>query len=147
MILPHDSPIVRALSRVLIPVVQIYAIYVLFHAQHSPGGGFVAGVLFGTSLVLSLLVFGTGHSNGFIEELASRADGLGLFLFAGIGVLCILGGEVFLNYESLEIPGMDSSARRSLGIVGTQIGVALDVAVAAISIFFSLSPQKEDLRG
>lgn len=145
MILPHDSPIVNMLSRLLIPVIQLYAIYVIFHAQYSPGGGFVGGVLFGTSLILTVLVFGTAHSQGYIEKIAFRADGLGLLLFAAIGTLCILGGTLFLDYAALAAPGLDAASRRSFGIVGTQVGVALDVMVVAISIFFSLSPQEEEV--
>jgi multicomponent Na+:H+ antiporter subunit B len=142
MIDPHDSTIVRTLTRVLIPVIQLYAVYVIFHAPFSPGGGFVGGVLFGSSLILTMLVFGTSHSKSFIERVALRGDGLGLLVFAAIGVLCILWGGEFLNYAAVGIPGMDDASRRSLGIVGTQIGVAMDVAVVAISIFFSLSPQE-----
>ncbi len=144
MILPHDSMIVQTLSRLLIPVIQLYAVYVVLHSQYSPGGGFVGGVLFGASLILTVLVFGTNHTQGFIERVAFRSDGLGLLVFAGIGLLCILGGGEFLNYAALQIPGMDSASRRALGIVGTQIGVAMDVSVVAISLFFSLSPQEED---
>jgi multicomponent Na+:H+ antiporter subunit B len=42
----------------------------------------------------------------------------------------------------LEIPGLEMASRRSLGIVLTQIGVAVDVAVTAISIVFSLSAEE-----
>jgi multicomponent Na+:H+ antiporter subunit B len=144
MIQSHDSLIVQTLGRLLIPVIQLYSVYVLFHAQYSPGGGFVGGVLFGASMVLTILVFGTGHAKGFIEKMAFRADGLGLLLFLGIGTLCIFFGELFFNYAALQVPGLDPASRRSLGIVGTQIGVALDVSVVAISIFFSLSLQEDD---
>ena len=144
MIRPHSSPVIQTLSRILIPVIQLYAVYILFHAQYGPGGGFVGGILFGTSLILTILVFGTGHSKGFIEKLAFRADGLGLLLFGGVGLLSILFGMEFLNYDGLPIPGVERATRHSVGIVLTQIGVALDVAVVAISIFFSLSTEEED---
>ena len=144
MIRPHDSPIVTMLSRLLIPVVQLYAVYVIFNAQYSPGGGFVGGVLFGTSLILSVLVFGTPREKSYIQKLATHADGLGLLLFAVIGTLCIIAGKVFLNYSALAIPGLDTASRHALGIIGTQVGVAMDVSVVSISIFFNLSPQEEE---
>ena len=50
----------------------------------------------------------------------------------------LIGGGEFLNYSALQVPGVADSARRSLGIVLTQIGVALDCAVTALSIVFSL---------
>ncbi len=68
-----------------------------------------------------------------------HGDGLGLILFAGVGGLCLIGGGEYLNYANLEVPWLDPAARRSLGIVLTQIGVAIDIAVTAVSIVFSLS--------
>lgn len=143
MIQPHDSLIVQTLGRLLIPVIQLYSVYVLFHAQYSPGGGFVGGVLFGASMVFTILVFGTDHAKGLIETMAFRADGLGLLVFLAIGTLCIFFGQIFFNYAALQLPGLDPASRRSLGIVGTQIGVAIDVSAVAISIFFSLSPEED----
>ena len=140
MILPHDSIIVQTLGRILIPVIQIYSLYIIFHAQYSPGGGFVGGVLFGTSLVLTILIFGAEHTRGFIQRVIRRSDGLGLLVFASIGILCILGGQTFLNYSALPVPGMDSAVKHAIGIVATQVGVAMDVAVVSVSIFMNLSP-------
>jgi len=58
--------------------------------------------------------------------------------------LCLIGGGEFLNYSDLEIPWVTTdSRRRFLGILMTQIGVAVDVAVTAISIVFSLSSSDE----
>ena len=58
MIRVHDSIIVQMLGRLLIPLVQLYAVYILLFGQYSPGGGFAAGVIFGASLILAVLVFG-----------------------------------------------------------------------------------------
>ena len=107
----------------------------------------MGGALFGVSLILTVLVFGSDHSKGFIERVAFRSDGLGLMVFGGIGLLCIIWGGEFLNFAALRIPGVDTPSKRSLGIIGTQVGVAIDVAVVAISIFFSLSPQEDENEG
>jgi multicomponent Na+:H+ antiporter subunit B len=139
MIHPHDSVIVKTLSRLLIPLVQLYAVYILFFGQYSPGGGFVAGVMLGASLIFAILVFGPeGNPSGLAKKVL-QGDGLGLIIFAGVGGLCLIGGGEFLNYANLQIPGLEPSARRSLGIVLTQIGVALDIAMTAVSIVFSLA--------
>jgi len=141
MIHPHDSPIVRHLSRVLIPFLQLFAVYVVVHGQYSPGGGFVGGVVFGTSLILGLLAFGTGQGQGqgLAHTVAFRWEGVGLLLLAGVGTLCLIGGAEFLNYHALLLPGMEASARRWTGILLAQIGVGIDVAATAVAIFFSLS--------
>ena len=65
-----------------------------------------------------------------------------MLIYGGVGGLCMIGGGEFLNYANMQIPGLEAASRRSLGIVLTQIGVAVDVAVTAISIVFSLSAEE-----
>ncbi|MDA1312078.1 MAG: cation:proton antiporter [Acidobacteria bacterium] len=135
----HDSVIVRHLGGGLIPLVQIFALYILFFGQHGPGGGFVGGVMMGTSFILGILVFGPTDRSTVVAKRVAEADGVGLIIFAAVGGLCLIGGGQFLNYAELEIPGLAAPSRRYLGILLTQIGVAVDIAVTAVSIVFSLS--------
>ncbi len=144
MIQPHDSVLVQTLGRILIPWIQLFGLYVLFFGQYGPGGGFVGGVLLGTSVILAILVFGPGSSHSAIAKKIIHGDGLGLIIFAGVGGLCLIGGGEFLNYANLEIPGLETASRRYVGIMLTQIGVAIDVAVTAISIVISLSFDDHD---
>ena len=143
MIHAHDSIIVRTMSRMLIPLIQLFALYVVFFGQFGPGGGFSGGVILGTSLILGILVFGPEAPVSRLAQKVIHGDGIGLLIFVGVGGLCLIGGGEFLNYANLEIPGIDlidsAAQRRSLGIVLTQIGVAVDIAVTAISIVISLS--------
>ncbi len=140
MINAHDSIIVRTMTRMLIPLIQLFALYVLFFGQFGPGGGFAGGVMLGTSLIFGILVFGPNGTPCRLAKKVIHGDGIGLMIFVGVGGLCLIGGGEFLNYANLDIPGIDSDAqRRSLGILLTQIGVAVDIAVTAISIVISLS--------
>jgi multicomponent Na+:H+ antiporter subunit B len=146
MIAAHDSLIVHTITRVLLPLTQLYGIYVLFFGQYGPGGGFVGGVIFGASLILTLLVFGARSNENYLARRALHADGLGLIIYAGIGGLCMIFGGQFLNYSAVPLPGLDLPATRSLGILGTMIGVAVDIAVTTISIVDSLSLADEEGR-
>jgi multicomponent Na+:H+ antiporter subunit B len=140
MIHAHDSAIVRTMSRLLIPLIQLFALYVLFFGQSGPGGGFVGGVMLGASFILGILVFGPEAAPCRLAKKVIHGDGIGLLIFVGVGGLCLIGGGQFLEYSNLEIPWVDAdSSRRFLGILMTQIGVAVDIAVTAISIVFSLS--------
>ena len=146
MIAAHDSLIVLTISRVLLPVIQLYGIYVLFFGQYGPGGGFVGGVIFGASLILTLLVFGARSNENYLAKRALHVEGLGLVIFAGIGGLCMIFAGQFLNYSAVPLPGFDLPATRSIGIAGTMIGVAVDIAVTTISIVDSLSLADEEGR-
>ena len=144
MIYAHDSLIVQTLSRFIIPLIQLFGFYVLFFGQYGPGGGFVGGVIIGTSLIFGVLVFGLDPGRSAMVKRVLHGDGLGLLIFAGVGGLCLIGGGEFLNYADLHIPGMETPTRRYVGILLTQIGVATDVAVTAISIVMSLSLTEND---
>ena len=137
MIQAHDSVIVLTLGRLLIPLMQLFGLYV-------PGGGFVGGVIFATSMILSILIFGPSASYSKVARKVVHGDGLGLLIFAGVGGLCMIGGGEFLNYADLQIPGLEVASRRYLGILLTQIGVAVDVGVTGIAIVFSLSSDGND---
>ena len=135
----HGSVIVRRTGMLLIPIVQLYALHVLVFGQFGPGGGFVAGVMLGSSLILGLLVVEREHRTRLLAHRLMRGDGVGLIIFAGIGGLCLIGGGEYLNYSSVAIPGLEDARQRYIGILLTQVGVAIDVAVAAISIVLSLA--------
>lgn len=141
--IPHDSIIVQQSGRFLIPLVQLFGLYVLFFGQYGPGGGFVGGVLLGASLIAGILIFGPEGLSAATANKILRTDGLGLIIFVGFGGLCLIGGGQFLNYASFEIPGLEAPARRHVGIIVTQVGVALDIAVAAVSIVYSLSAEEQ----
>ena len=143
MIHPHDSVIVRTLGRIVIPVAQLFGLYVLVFGQYGPGGGFVGGVILAASIILAILVFGLDAPDSHLAPVVLHGDGLGLLIFAFVGGMCLIGGGQFLNYSHLDVPGLDEASRHYLGILLTQVGVAVDVAVTGVSIAVSLSADDE----
>jgi multicomponent Na+:H+ antiporter subunit B len=134
MIEKQESIIIKTLCRSLVPFVQMFGLYVIMHGHSSPGGGFQGGVILGSSLILLSLAYG-------IEEVRCRCTlaqltvctSLGVFIYAGIGVLCLLLGANFLDYGILPI-----EHPRSMGMLGIEIGVGLTVMAAMVSIFHDL---------
>ena len=121
MIDRHQSLIVKTVCRRLVPFIQLFGLYVVIHGHTSPGGGFQGGVILGASFILLAIAYG-------IEEMRRRFSltaltvftSTGVFLFAGIGVLCVLLGGNFLDYSML--PGAEP---RSLGMLGIEVGVGI----------------------
>ena len=77
----NESPITEVVTRMMVPIIQIFALYVIFHGHYSPGGGFQGGALLAASVVLQRVVLGQERSqSGFARNLAMP--------FAVIGMVC-----------------------------------------------------------
>ena len=133
---PHDV-IIKTTSRLIIPFIQIFSLYVIAHGHHSPGGGFQGGVILGASLIL----FAISHNlRSAIKRVGEKAGSYfyttGIFIYAGTGVVCLLLGCNFLDYSALaRIFGTNPIAARSYGILIVEIGVGIAVMMVMISLY------------
>lgn len=141
MINKTDDVIVMTIARLLIPFIQLYALYVLMHGHYSPGGGFQGGVILGASFILLIITHGIVEARKKISAKAlSLFSSFGVFIYAGIGALCLLLAGNYLDYGKLsKILNVDASHARSLGILGVETGVGLAVMAVMISIFINIS--------
>ena len=126
--------IIKVVSKKLVPLILLFALYVQFHGDFGPGGGFQAGAIFSAGFVLYSLVFGFDKLVSIVSprvlELISVA---GVLLYIGVGFLCIaLGGE-FLNYSVL---GDTEVAGQHIGILLVEFGVFLSVFSVLLLIFY-----------
>ncbi len=133
--------IVESTVRLLIPIIQIFALYVIAHGHHSPGGGFQGGVIFGASFILLALVRDLKAAQNWVAEKRILILACcGILIYAGIGVLCQLLGENFLDYQILHrILPADPVMARYHSILGVEIGVAFTVTAIMFSIYSNLS--------
>ena len=141
MIHRGEDVIIRTIARMLIPFIQLYALYVIMHGHYSPGGGFQGGVILGASLVLMLLAYGYHDARSRIsEKIMIVFSSMGVLIYAGIGLLCLLLLGNFLDYSMLaKILHVDPARARSLGILGVEIGVGFAVMAVMVSIFLDIS--------
>jgi len=145
----NDDIIIETLARLLTPFIQAFALYVLFLGHYSPGGGFQGGVLVAASLILLVIAYDIEETTKrFSEKFNIICNGAGVFIYAGIGLLCILLGGNFLDYSVLSrILQVGPEEARSLGILGVEIGVEITVAACLLSIFLDLASNGEKLGG
>ena len=74
------------------------------------------------------------------ERISALLGSLGVAIYAGTGLLCILLGAGFLNYSALaSFPAVDPLAARSLGILIVEIGVGIAVTAVMVWIYYNLS--------
>jgi multicomponent Na+:H+ antiporter subunit B len=130
----RGEAILRVSSKLLIPAIMLFALYVQFHGDYGPGGGFQAGVIFASAFILYALVFGIASARRVAPAGVVRATlALGLLLYAGVGVAGLLLGGNYLNYSVL---AHDQVHGQHLGILLIEFGVGMTVASAMITIFF-----------
>ena len=97
-----DIPVLRVVTKITIPIILLFAMYVQFHGDYGPGGGFQAGVIFAAAFILYGLVFGTSAVRQVVSPGILRLlTALGLLLFAGVGILTMLLGGDYLDYNTL----------------------------------------------
>ncbi|MEV4477669.1 DUF4040 domain-containing protein [Nonomuraea sp. NPDC049504] len=133
--------VLRVVSSLLMPFVLVFALYVLFHGDFGPGGGFQAGVIFATGFVLHGLVFGLDKSQRVLPPAAlGSLVPLGLGLFVGLGVMTMLLGGAFLDYGTLR--PADGPAAQRLGILIVEVAIGITVAAVMTSVFVAFAGRR-----
>jgi len=132
-----EKTVLRVVTKMLVPVIVLYAFYVQFHGDFGPGGGFQAGVIFAAAFIVYGLIFGTVDARAVLPAGATRVLlSLGVLLYGGTGVATMLMGGEFLNYSVL---AHDPLHGQHWGIFAVELGVGMTVAGAMISIFFTFA--------
>jgi len=126
--------VLRVLSKLLIPLIMLFALYVQFHGDYGPGGGFQAGVIFGAAIILYALMFGLEAAKRvFPPRVLEFLMAFGILLYGGVGVVAIFEGGNFLDYGVL---AHDPVHGQHLGILLVELGVGITVASVMATLFF-----------
>jgi multicomponent Na+:H+ antiporter subunit B len=137
--------VLRVSSKLLMPPIMLFALYVQFHGDFGPGGGFQAGVIFASAFILYALLFGVAQARRVAPAGVVRTTlALGVLLYAGVGVAGLLLGGNYLNYSVL---ADDQVQGQHLGILIIEFGVGMTVASAMITVFFIFAGRDRDERG
>ena len=137
----RDNPVLRVVTKITIPIILLFSLYVQFHGDYGPGGGFQAGVIFAAAFILYALVFGTPAvrtvvSPSFLRLLTAS----GLLLFAGVGTVTMLLGGHYLDYDTL---AQNPLHGQHLGIFLVELGVGITVAAVMITVFLAFAGRRD----
>ncbi len=134
--------------RLLIPIMQMFALYVVAHGHHSPGGGFQGGVILGASFILWAIARDLPTAlRGIKPRRIVFLAALGVVIYAGTGALCLAMDARLLDYSALhvflppEAPGAvpNEIMARSHGMLIVEVGVAFTVSAIMFGIYTYLS--------
>lgn len=128
----------RLVTKLATPLILLFALYVQFHGDYGPGGGFQAGVIFGAGFILYTLVYGLDNARRIMPPRLLRIGAsLGVLIYAGVGIAGLFLGGNFLDYGVLD-PG-DPAHGQHLGILLVEFGVGITVSAVMIIIFYSFA--------
>ncbi len=137
----NDNPVLRIVAKIIIPMILIFGLYVQFHGDFGPGGGFQAGVIFASAFILYGLVFGTDALRSVIPAHILRiVIAGGLLLYVGVGVATLLMGSDFLAYNVL---GSTPAGGQHLGIFLVELGVGVTVSAVMITVFIGFAGRND----
>ncbi len=154
--IPEDADdshlILRVVAKLLIPIITIFAFYVHFHGEISPGGGFQAGVIFAVAIMLYALIFGLKAAmRAFPPVWARVGAALGVAIYGATGVVCMLNGGRFLDYDFIFGPPAGGhhgghNWPQVTGIIGVEVGVVVAVACVMITAFYAFAGRVPEIR-
>ena len=126
--------IFRVAAKIMVPFILIFALYVQFHGDFGPGGGFQAGVIVAAMVILYSIIFGLDAAKRLVPpRVVELMVPLGVLIYAGVGVICMALGGNFLDYSVLAHEPVHG---QEYGILLVEAGVLITVAGTMTAIFY-----------
>ena len=128
-----DNLILKVCTKVLFTPIILFGLYVQFHGDFGPGGGFQAGVIVASAFILYSIVFGIEAGKKlFPSNINLILLALGGIIYGGVGIASMLLGDEFLAYNLL---GSSPQSGQHIGILLVELGVGLTVSNVMIALF------------
>jgi multicomponent Na+:H+ antiporter subunit B len=127
--------ILRIGTKLILPFILLFGLYVQFHGDFGPGGGFQAGVITAGMVILVAITFGLNAAKRIAPPaMVERMVPLGVLIFAGTGVVGLLMGRNYLDYSVL---AHDPAHGHELGIFVVEAGVFITVSGTMTALFYT----------
>ena len=135
-----SSTILQTATRVLMPLLLLFAVFLLLRGHNQPGGGFVGGLVVASSFVLYSIAFGVDAGRRALLVRPSTLLGVGLLVALASGVPGIFRGQPFMTAQWTELlKGLNTVALGTPLIF--DLGVFLAVVGVVLTIVFTLADE------
>ena len=132
---PVTSPIFRTAARLLMPLLLVFAVFLLFRGHDQPGGGFVGGLVAASAFALYAIAYGVRRARQALLVRPLTLLGAGLLLALVSGLPAVFRGQPFLT-------AWWASGPVAIGTpVLFDVGVFLVVAGVVLMMIFSLAEE------
>jgi len=129
--------ILRVVAKFVLPFILTFGLYVQFHGDFGPGGGFQAGVIVAAAVFLHAIIFGLDQTMRIVPPIVVEIMvPLGVLVFAGVGVAAMMTGLNYLDYSHL---AHDQIHGQEWGVFLVELGVLITVSGTMIAIFYAVA--------
>lgn len=130
--------ILRVVTKLLVGTIILFALYVQFHGDYSPGGGFQAGVIMAVAFILYGIVFRLEKvQRVFPPWLVHKLLALGVLIYAGTGLYSFLVGFNYLDYGAFTPEHPEHG--QHWGILAVEFGVGVTVTGVMVAIYYAFA--------
>ena len=137
-----SNPVFRLAAKILFAPIVLFGLYVQFHGDFGPGGGFQAGVIIAAAFILHGLVFGLKKGRRLVSEQVNLwIMAIGVLIYGGVGIVSMAQGGLFLDYTALT--GSVGSGQH-IGIILVELGVGVTVTSVMLALFHAFAGFVED---
>jgi len=134
--------ILRVIAKLLMPFTLIFALYVQFHGDFGPGGGFQAGVIAAAAVVFYSIIFGLEAGRRLVPGwVVEKVLATGVLVYAVTGLAGIALGGNYLDYFVLDADPVTGQHR---GIFWVEVGVALTVSGVMVKLFYMFAGRSRE---
>lgn len=130
------SSILQTATRMLMPLLLLFAMFLLLRGHDQPGGGFVAGLVVASSFVLYSIAFGVGASRRALIVRPATLLGVGLLVALTSGLPAVVAGQPFMTAQWTTVPLTGVAIGTPLVF---DVGVFLAVVGVVLTITFTLA--------
>lgn len=135
--------ILRVSTKMLLPFIWVFALYVQLHGDYGAGGGFQAGVITAAGVILYAIVFGKSAAVRIVPKwLVEAMVPLGVLIYASVGIFSMVMGGRYLDYDVLLAAHPDHHEAvhgQHWGVFLVELGVLVTVTGTMISIFYAFA--------
>jgi len=134
-----NDVILHAVTKIVVFIILTLAIYLFLSGHHSPGGGFVGGLVLASAFVLLYLSYDIETIQKGIPFDFKLVAALGAFIAVVSGLGAVVFGEAFLTqgFDFFDLPILGQTELATVTIF--ESGVALAVVGTVITIMLSIS--------
>lgn len=134
-----NDVILHAVTKVVVFIILTLAIYLFLSGHHSPGGGFVGGLVLASAFVLLYLAYDIETIQKGIPFDFKLVAALGAFIVVAAGLGAVFFGAPFLSqaFEYFNLPILGQTELATVTIF--ESGVALAVVGTVVTIILSIS--------